>query len=81
MEMNSKQWAWLYKQIKDYFVGYAGAVPGDKAADGMIVLYESIMKVTATSRAESEEVDKEIKIVFRILMAIIQSLELEKKPI
>ena len=81
MEMNSKQWAWLYKQIKDYIGSHVGLVPDDEAAGGLMELYENTMKITEESRKDSKDIDEQLGMVFGILFKIVHALELEKKPL
>ena len=81
MAMNQKQWVWLYQQIKKYIKEHEGKPPDDKAVADLFDVYGSIMEVTEKSRAESREIDGEITTVFKFLFDVMQSLELEAKPL
>ena len=79
--MNSKQWIWIYNQIKDYIKAHEGYMPDDMASADLMKLKDSVMEISEKRRNESEKMDKQITAVFNYLFDIVQSLQLEGKPI
>ena len=79
--MNSKQWIWIYNQIKNFIQKHEGRIPDDQSGADMMELYDSVMKVTEKRRNESEKMDNQITAIFNYLFDTVQSLQLEGKPI
>lgn len=79
--MKSKQWAWIYQQIRKIFEEGRGQVPNDQVCKALFALYEYVGEVTAKSRQVDREIDEELRNIFNYLFDLFHSLETEGKEI
>lgn len=79
--MDSKQWAWLYQQIKSFVRDHEGHVPDDQAVSEWFKLHDFIIDMVARSEKKRPGTDEQLSAVFNSIINAMQSLELEKKPL
>ena len=79
--MNSKQWVYIYGQIKDYIKKHEGNLPDEKAVSDLWEIHDFIMDKIAHSDKTGEGTEEQLKKIFSSLFKAIHCLELEGKPI
>lgn len=79
--MDSKQWVWLYQQIKGFVRDHEGHVPDDQAVSEWFKLHDFIIAMVARSEKKRPGTDGQLSALFDIMANVMQSLELEKKPL
>lgn len=79
--MDSNQWAWLYHHIKGFIKNHEGHTPDEQAVSDFWKLHGFIMAKVANSDKKKPGTDEQLSALFTCLISIIQSLELEKKPL
>ncbi len=77
--MNTKQWSWLYGQIKAFIKKYQGKVPDEMTAIGVMNLYCKVMGVSDKERKTNPDMDAQMKNIFNYLFDTIHSLAEEGK--
>lgn len=79
--MNTKQWSWLYGQIKSFIRTYQGKIPDAETATNVMDLYSKIMKVSEKERQNNEDMDDQMRNIFHYLFNIIHALEKEGREL
>lgn len=77
--MNTKQWAWLYGQIKAFFRKHEGRIPDETTAIDIMCLCSKVMSVSNKERQNNPDMDAQIRNIFYYLFDTIHSLAEEGK--
>ena len=77
--MDTKQWAWLYGQIKAFIQKHQGKIPDATTATDVMDLYCKIMGASDKERQTDPDMDTQMRNIFNYLFDMIHSLEKEGK--
>ena len=77
--MNTKQWAWLYRELKAFIKKYQGKVPDEMTATGIMDLYCKVMGASDKERRTNPDMDTQMRTIFNTLFDMIHALEKEGK--
>lgn len=79
--MNTKQWSWVYGQIKAFFRKHEGRIPDATTATDIMDLYSKVMGASDKERKTNPDMDTQMRTIFNTLFDMIHALEKEGKEL